>query len=77
MIKVLLKELLVYPEASEKYWKSYHRKNNHNVKRHLLSHSMLFVVAIRKRNPKEVVTQGWLASAVIPVHMKDSIREKI
>ena len=72
-----MKEVFIYPQKSEKYWQSYHRKNNHNIQRHLLSHSMLLIVALRQRDPKEILTQGWLASAVIPVHFRESIRGRI
>lgn len=69
-----LKEILFHSQDAEDYWQLYHQRNNRNIKKHLLSHSMLLVVALRKREAKEIVIQSWLASAVIPVHIISSMR---
>ena len=73
----IIAEMVSDPENAEYYWTQYHNQNNRNIKKHILSHSMLLAVAIRRRKGKEIIKQSWLGSAVIPVHIRDLIREKV
>ncbi len=49
----------------------FHANYNHRVHTHLLAHGALLGCAIKHRNVKKSITQGWLTVAVIPVHSKN------
>lgn len=73
----MLIDLIYYPQNAQNYWQSYHLRNNRNMRKHLFSHVMLCGVALRKREPVEIIRQSWLGMAVIPVHCREFIREKL
>jgi len=70
-------DIIYYPHNAENYWRSYHLRTTRNMRKHLFSHVMLWGVALRKRELAELMKQSWLGMAVIPVHCRDFIREKI
>ena len=49
---------------------AFHAKNNHRIHMHLLAHGSLLGCAIKHRNIKKSLMQGWLTAAVIPVHSR-------
>jgi hypothetical protein len=63
-----LRQISSDPAKAKKYWQAFHARNNQNISKHLLAHGALLVVSIRERKLKELATQTWLFSAVIPVH---------
>jgi hypothetical protein len=63
-----LRQISSNPAKAKLYWQGFHARNNQNISKHLLAHGVLLVVSIRERKLKELATQAWLFSAVIPVH---------
>ena len=57
-------------EDKERLLLIFHQKNNHKCHTHLLAHGSLFACAIKRRDPQEILTQGWLTIAVVPVHTR-------
>ena len=60
----------------KRYWQYYHDRNNQILIKHLYAHTMLLSVALQERSYKEVLRQTWLGIAVIPVHIRSTIREQ-
>ena len=56
------------PIEAKRYWQNFHARKNQRMSTHLMAHGALLAVSIRVVNLKEIVTQTWLFSAVIPVH---------
>ena len=63
-----LRQISSNPVKAKLYWQDFHARNNQNISKHLIAHCALLVVSIRERKLKELATQTWLFSAVIPVH---------
>lgn len=57
-------------EDKERLLLIFHQKNNHRCHTHLLAHGSLFICAIKRRDTQKILTQGWLAMAVVPVHTR-------
>ena len=57
-------------EEKERLLMIFHQKNNHRCHTHLMAHSALFACAIKQRNTQNILLQGWLSMAVIPVHTR-------
>lgn len=51
----------------------FHAQNNQHVVSHWLAHASLFGCACKQRQVKKMLTQGWLWTAVIPVHTRNNL----
>ncbi len=51
----------------------FHEQHNHRVHTHWIAHAGLLGVALTYGNGREVIRQGWLCAAVIPVHLRNAI----
>lgn len=51
----------------------FHEQYSHRVHTHCIAHAGLFVVALTYGNGPEVIRQGWLCAAVIPVHLRNFV----
>ena len=58
-------------EDKERLLLAFHQKHNHRCHTHLLAHSSLFACAIKRRDTQNILTQGWLTLAVVPIHTRD------
>ena len=65
---VLDRNLLL--EDKERLLLVFHRDYNHRCHTHLLAHGSLLACAIKRRDTQKILTQGWLALAVVPVHTR-------
>ena len=52
----------------------FHRRYNHRIHWHWISHAGLCAIAVSKRQYVEALKQGWLCTAVIPVHTREVLR---
>lgn len=50
----------------------FHSQYNKYVHWHLVAHAGLLSLAVVRGKPKEVLVQGWLFTAVVPVHMRNA-----
>ena len=55
----------------------FHREHNQNVHTHWCAHGALLGCALLQRDPKKVLMQAWLWSAVFPVHSRNNFRKII
>lgn len=55
----------------------FHNQHNHRIHWHWLSHAGLCTIAVSKRQYTEALKQGWLCGAVIPVHVRNTVRSVI
>lgn len=60
-------------EDKERFLLVFHQNYNHRCHTHLLAHGSLFVCAIKQRDTQKMLTQGWLAMAVVPVHTRSRL----
>lgn len=58
-------------EDKERMLLEFHQNYNNRCHTHLLAHGSLFACAIKRRDTQRILTQGWLAMAVVPVHTRD------
>ena len=72
----LIREFWKEPERFQEKCQEFHDRNNRNMLKHLLSHKILLLTAFRKREKTEILRQIWLSTAVIPVHIRNSINER-
>ena len=56
---------------------TFHTQYNQSVHTHWFAHGALFGCALLQRDPKKVLNQGWLWSAVVPVHSRNRFRRLI
>jgi hypothetical protein len=63
-----LRQISSDPTEAKRYWQNFHARKNQRISTHLVAHGALLAISIRAVNLKEIATQTWLFSAVIPVH---------